>query len=60
MTKKQKIAVEKAKKELTRLISERDTEEAHSDADGILCILLREFECKDVIDIYHKIDKWYA
>lgn len=37
-----------------------DTEEAHSEADGILCDLLIKLGCKDVVAEWHKVLKWYA
>lgn len=37
-----------------------DTEEAHYEADDILCELLSSLGFDDVVSEYHKVDKWYA
>lgn len=37
-----------------------DTENAHCEADNILCELLVELGFKDVVAEYDKIQKWYA
>lgn len=37
-----------------------DTEEAHWDADRLLCEILRELGYGEVVDEYDKIHKWYA
>lgn len=37
-----------------------DIEAAHSNADDIICLLLEELGYSDVVEEYHKIDKWYA
>lgn len=37
-----------------------DTEEAHANADGILCNLLIDLGYKPIVDEYHKVSKWYA
>ena len=36
----------------------RDTEMAHSNADNILCLLLKEMGYNNVVDEYEKIRKW--
>ncbi len=38
----------------------RDHEDAHSDADEILCELLISLGFKELIEIYNEIDKWYS
>lgn len=35
-------------------------EEAHGEADGVLCDLLTFLGYEDVVKAYDKIDKWYA
>lgn len=35
-------------------------EEAHVDADEILCELLQSLGYGDVVDEYEKVGKWYA
>jgi hypothetical protein len=37
-----------------------DQEEAHYDADMVLCKLLTELGYVDVVNEWHKIEKWYA
>lgn len=45
---------------LARCAVNDDTEEAHSDADSILCKLLVTLGYRDVVDAYAKVSKWYA
>jgi len=42
------------------LAKDSDWEAAHSDADDILCEVLRALGYTDLIDYYDKIDKCYA
>lgn len=49
-------AIELLKKEQ----SNRDTESAHSNADGILCEFLTDLGCAEVVAEYDKVKKWYA
>lgn len=35
-------------------------EEAHEDADNVLCSMLRKMGYTEIVDIFNKIDKWYA
>lgn len=51
---------DKALIELRRLQKSGDTECAHSAADGVLCRLLENLGFGDVVEEYHKVDKWYA
>lgn len=37
-----------------------DQEEAHHAADMVLCRLLTELGYAEVVDEWHKIEKWYA
>ena len=37
-----------------------DPEVAHGEADNLLCALLRELGFDEVVDLYEKVDKWYA
>lgn len=37
-----------------------DIESAHEDADDILCDLLEALGYKNVVEEYHKVEKWYA
>jgi hypothetical protein len=45
---------------LRELAQDEDTEEAHAKADGVLCSLLRDLGCDDVVEEWHKVRKWYA
>jgi hypothetical protein len=45
---------------MKELINSGDTEHAHSEADKILCEVLRELGYNDLIDAYEQVDKWYA
>ena len=51
---------EEALAELAELKLSKDKEEAHADADGVLCQLLSELGYEDVVKAYHDISKWYA
>lgn len=44
----------------TREVFEDDTEMAHIQADEIICGVLEELGCKEIVDEYNKIYKWYA
>jgi hypothetical protein len=46
--------------EQLRDLETADTELAHSEADKILCELLRSFGCDDVVEAFDALDKWYA
>ena len=37
-----------------------DTERAHSEVDDVLCELLTSLGYADVVEKYHKVDKWFA
>ena len=37
-----------------------DIEEAHANADGILCNLLKDLGYEPIVEEYHKVSKWYA
>lgn len=37
-----------------------DRNNAHVEADGILCNLLKELGFDDVVEAYDKIEKWYS
>lgn len=45
---------------LRKFDSSLDTEDAHIEADNVLCDLLIHLGFKDVVDEYAKIYKWYA
>ena len=37
-----------------------DQENAHADADDVLCSILQSLGYGDVVDEYKKVDKWFA
>ena len=37
-----------------------DTEEAHGDADDLMCKLLKALGYRDGVEVYEGMDKWYA
>lgn len=37
-----------------------DVEQAHMDADLVLCELLRSMDCCEVADEFVKVEKWYS
>jgi len=45
---------------LKQLQTSTDTEDAHSQADDVLCDLLVELTYTDIVAEWKKIDKWYA
>lgn len=60
LTKKQ---LEFKKEVITKLKEEqghRDYEQGHWVADRLLCDLLEKLDCKDVVEEFEKVGKWYA
>lgn len=51
---------ERAIEELRKQQTECDTEVAHGEADAVLCDLLISLGFSDVVDEYHKVEKWFA
>lgn len=58
MNKAQKIL--SAVAQLQTLQHDSDTESAHAEADQVLCNLLEQLGCKEVVTVYKEIPKWYA
>ena len=56
----QKKAREAAIRQLQECQNNRDIEQAHYDADDILCDLLTSLGFADVVAEYEKVDKWFA
>lgn len=52
--------IKEATEKMKRIQNNRDTEMAHFIADDLLCEILNEIGCKDLVDEYNKIEKWYA
>ena len=46
--------------ELQTIPGASDPEAAHSEADKVLCQLLRDIGYDDVVTEWEKINKWYA
>jgi len=51
---------EEIKDKLISLQENGDTEDAHGQADDLLCELLKYLGCNEIVSEYHKVDKWYA
>jgi hypothetical protein len=51
---------ERALRELAREAKNEDTENAHVNADSILCDLLEELGYADVVYAWANVQKWYA
>jgi len=59
-TKKEKEFAEQAKVRLIEQICNSDTEEAHEIADDVLTTLLQQLGFNDVVELYERVEKWYA
>lgn len=51
---------EEAIKKLLECQQDDDTENAHADADDVLCELLNSLGYGEVVSEYEKVDKWFA
>ena len=51
---------DKALIKLRRLQKSGDIEYAHGEADDVLCELLKNLGFEDVVEEYHKVEKWYS
>ena len=51
---------DEAIKRLKEIQENEDQEQAHVDADGVLCELLQTLGFGDVVEEYNHIAKWYA
>ena len=47
-------------KKLQAQVENDNTEDAHYNADGILCDLLKKLGYKDVVEVFHEVSKWYS
>ena len=47
-------------KQMQKLITNTDQEEAHIEADNLLCRFLEELGYTDLVAAYNKVEKWYA
>ena len=59
MTKKERL-IEEYVELLHVEVDTGDTEIAHRNADGLLCDLLEKLGCKEVVDVYVEIVRWFA
>ena len=60
LTKKQLKFKEEIIIKLKKQQGNLDFELCHQEADKLLCHLLEELDCKDVVDEFKKVGKWYA
>jgi len=56
----EEMTEEEALNKMKEAVKLHDTEMAHGDADDILCDLLVSLGYVEVVNEYHKVDKWYA
>jgi len=56
---KHKMAAKKAIKKLKECQNVHNTEDAHWDADQVLCNLLIYLGYKDVVKEWRQVEKWY-
>lgn len=59
MSKKDKLT-KKYTKLMEAEIESYDIEVSHGYVDDLLCRLLRELGYVEVVEVYSKVDKWYA
>ena len=52
--------IKKYEDAMRQQINNDDTETAHLLADEILCDVLCELGYKNLVDLFYKVDKWYA
>jgi len=57
-----KKEIEKCEKRLTEIIGRGEDHDgdAHVEADEALCELLKALDCKSVVHLFEKVDKWYS
>jgi len=60
LTKKQLDFKKAVISELKERQGQRDYAKSHCIADGLLCDLLEQLDCKDVVEEFEKIGKWYS
>lgn len=59
-TKLQRAKLALINQKMQECIDVGDTEIAHGIADDLLCEALTLLCCDDIVDIYKKVEKWYA
>lgn len=60
MADSEKTRMEEAIDRMRELQKPGDTEEAHVMADEVLCQMLENLGCHQLVAEWRKIDKWYA
>ena len=60
LTKKQLVVKEDVIAKLKEEQENDDYELAHCNADELLCKLLEKLDCKDVVQEFIKVGRWYA
>lgn len=60
MRKKKADIIKEAVEKMKECVNNGDTEVAHLDADNILCDVLTQLGYKELVDLYEKVNKWYA
>lgn len=60
MRKKKEDIIKEAVEKMKECVNNSDTELAHLDADNILCDVLTQLGYKELVDLYEKVNKWYA
>lgn len=60
MRKKKADIIKEAVEKMKECVNNGDIEVAHLDADNILCDVLTQLGYKELVDLYEKVNKWYA
>jgi len=60
MRKKKEDIIKEAVEQMKECVKNGDTEVAHLNADKILCDVLKQLGAEELVDVYKKVDKWYA
>ena len=54
------VIIKEAIEKMKECVNNSDFELAHLDADNILCDVLTQLGYKELVDLYEKVNKWYA
>ena len=60
MRKKKEDIIKEAVEKMKECVNNSDIELSHLDADNILCDVLTQLGYKELVDLYEKVNKWYA
>lgn len=55
-----KTKYEEMCEKMKNVINIKDTEDAHIEADYILCKFLEDLGFDELVKLYRKVDKWYS